>query len=56
MTNELESFFSVLDWLHAPGPYVTESVFTLLFSGFIVSMYAIMKINKRKNRRSSIDI
>ena len=48
MTNELESFFRVLGWLYTPGPYITESVFTLLFSGFIVSMYVIMKINKRK--------
>lgn len=41
MINEIESFFSVLDWLHNPGPYVIESVFTILSSGFVISMYII---------------
>ena len=49
MTIELLSIFSVFDWMYADsGRYVTESVFALLFSSFVVSMYVIMKINKRK--------
>lgn len=53
ITTELEIFFSVLDWLHAPGPYVTESIFTLLFSGFVISMYIIMKIKKKQKENIS---
>ncbi len=51
MITELESFFSVLDWLHASGPYVTESVFPLTLSCFIASMYIIMKIRRRNAKK-----
>ena len=49
MTIELLNIFSVFDWIYADSDrYVTESMFALIFSGFVVSMYVIMKINKRK--------
>ena len=49
MMMELLSIFGVFDWIYGdPDRYVTESIFALIFSGFVVSMYVIMKINKRK--------
>ncbi|QMU55013.1 MAG: hypothetical protein GKS07_09065 [Nitrosopumilus sp.] len=50
MVKELESFFSVLDWLHVQGPYMVELVFTLTLSGFVLSMYVVMSVKKRKSK------
>lgn len=52
MINEVKNFFSILDWLHAPGPYITESVFTLMFSGFVLSMYIVIKIKKKQKKNT----
>ena len=49
MRNELLSIFGVFDWIYGdPDRYIAESMFTLILSGFFVSMFIVMKINKRK--------
>ncbi|MCH9657642.1 hypothetical protein K0U27_02920 [archaeon] len=50
MINELLKFFNVFEYLYAPhSPYVIESTFTLMFSGFVLSMYIAMKVKKRRS-------
>lgn len=52
MINDPLKFFNVFEYLYAPhSPYVIESTFTLMFSGFVLSMYIVMKIKKRRNQK-----
>ena len=52
---ELESLVEMWSYIYSQDPWVMESVFTLVLSGFVASMYVVMNINKRKNKMSSID-
>ena len=49
MMDKLIGFFNVFDWMYGSGsPYVIESVFALMFSGFVLSTYIVMKIKKKR--------
>ena len=52
MTNELLSILSIFDWMYGdPDRYVTESLFTLIFSVFVLTVYVVMKYKKKQKEK-----